>query len=137
MEQHKCAFSGALITNQFNCEHATSVVRRAGPDVACQSATAHIQCELLFQCLKTAALPVFGFEDDLLSMPHSVLMKIQLGGLSGLQRVLDGGAQEPVEVNNIHDTLERAIGKYGSLDAVPCGAFAEEMASYQLKRRRS
>ena len=65
LQQHKCAFSGTLITNQFACEHALPVARRAGPDVACQSATAHLQCEALFQCLKTAATKELLFKHGL------------------------------------------------------------------------
>lgn len=136
MEEHKCAFSNTLVTGQFGCEKGKQVTRRGGPDVVCASDEAHRQCEKLFQRMKQAALPAFGVEDDLLSMPHSVLVKIQFGGLLGLQRLQGGSTAESTVVKNIHSLVGQAIGKHGGLDAIPCQAFVEDMTSYKLKRRR-
>ncbi|MEK7717042.1 MAG: hypothetical protein AAB322_04735 [Pseudomonadota bacterium] len=136
MEEHKCAFSNTLVTGQFGCEKGEQVTRRGGPDVVCTSDEAHRQCDKLFQRMKQAALPAFGVEDDLLSMPHSVLVKIQFGGLLGLQRLQGNGTDESAVVKNIHGLVGQTIGKYGGLDAIPCQAFVEDMTSYKLKRRR-
>ena len=136
MEEHKCAFSNTLVTNQFGCEKGAQVTRRGGPDVVCASEEAHQRCEKLFQRMKQTALPAFGVEDDLLSMPHSVQMKIQFGGLLGLQRLQDKGTDESTVVKNIHGLVGQAIGKHGGLDAIPCQTFVEDMTSYKLKRRR-
>ena len=135
MEPYKCAFSNTLITKQFGCEKGEQVTRRGGPDIACTSEEAHLRCVKLFQKMKAAALPAFGVEDDLLSMPHSVLVKIQLGGLLGLQRLLSSGAADSAEVKNIHALVDQAVGQYESLDAVPCPALVEDMTSYKLRRR--
>ena len=136
MEEYKCAFSNTLVTNQFGCEQGMQVTRRDGPDVACLSEAAHRRCEMLFERMKQVALPAFGVEDDLLSMPHSVLVKIQFGGLLGLQRLVENGAEDSGNVANIHDLVGRAIEMHGSLEAIPCPAFVEDMISYKLKRRR-
>lgn len=134
MEEYKCAFSNTLVTNQFGCEKGEQVTRRGGPDVACKSGEAHARCEQLFQRMKAAALPAFGVDDDLLSMPHSVLVKIQFGGLLGLQRLLDPGAAS-TEVKNIHVLLDQAAGRFNGLESVPYPALAQEMTSYKLRRR--
>jgi hypothetical protein len=136
MEGYKCAFSNTLVTGQFGCEKGEQVTRRSGPDVVCASDEAHQQCEKLFQRMKQTALPAFGVEDDLLSMPHSVLVKIQFGSLLGLQRLQSDGTDESAVVKNIHGLVGQAIGKHGGLDAIPCQAFVEDMTSYKLKRRR-
>jgi len=136
MEEYKCAFSNTLVTEQFGCENGKQVTRRGGPDVACTSDQAHRRCERLFQRMKETALPAFGVEDDLLSMPHSVLMKIQFGGLLGLQRLLADGSAPLAAVDNIHALVDRALAKHGDLDAVPYRALVEDMTSYKLKRRR-
>ncbi|GAB4507119.1 MAG: hypothetical protein Tsb0026_01350 [Sulfuricaulis sp.] len=135
MEEYKCAFSNTLVTNQFGCEKGEQVARRGGPDIACTSDAAHQRCEKLFQQLKSAALPAFGVEDDLLSMPHSVLVKIQYGGLLGLQRLLRSDAAGSVTVKNVHALVDQAIGKYNDLDAIPCPALVEDMTSHKLRRR--
>lgn len=135
--ERKCAFSGTLITHQFGCENAEHVTRRGGPDVACTSLTAQQRCESLFQRMKQVAMPAFGVEDDLLSMPHSVLMKIQFGGLLGLQQAIEKAATAATEVQNVDALIGRALEEYGGMDAIPCQMFVDDMTAYQLKRRRS
>ncbi len=119
----------------FGCDKAEHVVRRGGPDIACQSLEAHQQCDQLFLGMKAAALPAFGVEDDLLSMPQSVLVKIQFGGLLGLQRQVDDGGGDLAKVNNIHALVSQALQKQGTLEAIPYSALVESMTSYKLKRR--
>ena len=133
-EDYKCAFNSTLLGEQFGCARAQAIVRRGGPDVACTSDPAHARCETLFQHLKQAALPAFGVEDDLLSMPHSVLVKIQFGGLLGLQRLVESSAG--AEVKDIDALLTRTLEKYADLAAVDYPALAADMTAYQLKRRR-
>lgn len=133
MEEHKCAFSNTLVTNQFACEKGVQVTRRGGPDVACTSEEAHLRCEQLFQRMKTAALPAFGVEDDLLSMPHSVLVKIQFGGLLGLQRLLCGAGSG--EVKNIHALIDQAVDRFNGLESISYSALVDDMTSYKLRRR--
>jgi hypothetical protein len=135
MQEYKCAFSNTQVTGQFACENGKPVTRRDGPNVVCTSDEAHQQCELLFQRMKQAALPAFGVEDDLLSMPHSVMVKIQFGGLLGLRRLQGTNTDESADVNNIHGLVVQAIGKHGGLDTIPCQALVEDMTSYKLKRR--
>lgn len=134
METYKCAFNGTLVAASYGCTHAEPVARRGGPDIACRSPTSHRRCAELFERLKGAALPAFGVEDDLLAMPHSVLMKIQHGGLAGLQRLLDGAAAR--RVDDIDTLVERALATYRAIDALPCADVVGDMTGYQLKRRR-
>jgi hypothetical protein len=135
MDEYKCAFSSTLVSNLFGCDKAEQVTRRGGPDIACTSDAAHQRCEQLFQRMKAAALPAFGVEDDLLSMPHSVLVKIQHGGLLGLQRLLEPGAAGSAAVQNVHALVDQTVGKYGNPDVIPCPALVQDMTSYKLRRR--
>jgi hypothetical protein len=134
MDEFKCTFNSTLLGGQFGCARAQAIVRRGGPDVACTSEPAHARCERVFQYLKQAALPAFGVEDDLLSMPHSVLVKIQFGGLLGLQRLVEPAAG--AEVKDIDALLARTQEKYPDLATVDYPALTADMTAYQLKRRR-
>lgn len=114
---------------------AKTVVRRGGPEVACTSEIGHARCESLFQQMKQAALPVFGVEDDLLSMPHSVLIKIQHGGLLGLQRIMNEAPVAASTVADINALCERAAGRYQDVASIPYQTFVQDMTAYKLKRR--
>ena len=133
--ENKCAFSQTLIGGQFGCAHAEPVVRRGGAEIACRSADGAQRCTTLLQCLKDAALPAFGVEDDLLSMPHSVLVKIQFGGLLGVRCLLDATLSDADSVTDINALVEQALDKFTALDAVPCAGIVADMTGFKPRRR--
>lgn len=134
METYKCAFNSTLVGGTFGCAQSEPVVRRSGPDVACRSAAAHERCAEMYARLKTAALPAFNVDDDLTTMPHSVLVKIQHGGLLGLQRLL--GDEQPPAVADVSRLVARTLERYQATAGVPCDQVVPDMTGYQLKRRR-
>lgn len=129
-----CPFGSTLVTETCACVHAEQVVRRGGAEIICQEDAAYSRCSNLFQHLKQAALPAFDVEDDLTTMPHSVLQKIQFGGLLGLQTLLTNQAAD--QVANVVSLMEAAEAKYGSLDSLPYAELVRFITEYKLKRRR-
>jgi predicted membrane GTPase involved in stress response len=136
MEEHKCPFSAPLVTRQFGCTHSQEVIHRGGAEINCRNAKAHARCDQLFQHLKAVALPAFGVEDDLLSMPHSVLVKVQYGGLLGLQRVRHGTVQAAERVEDIQALVSEAVVQFGSVADVPCASFLADITGFKPRARR-
>ncbi len=129
-----CPFGSTLVSESCRCVHAEQVVRRGGAEIICQDDTAHSRCGDLFQRLKQAALPQFDVEDDLTAMPHSVLQKIQFGGLFGLDKLVSG--QTADSVANIVTLVDAAEARYHDLDHFPYAELAAFISGYKLKRRR-
>jgi len=134
MEEYKCPFSAPLITRQFGCANSQEVIHRGGAEINCTDAAAHARCDLLFQRMKAAALPAFGVEDDLLSMPHSVLVKIQYGGLLSLQRVLRAASQAGERVEDVRVLVAEASLRFS--DAVPCALLVDDITAFKPRARR-
>lgn len=128
----KCPFASALVTELAACRHAEQVVRRGGSEYDCRSAPDHSVCQDLCDRLKAAALPAFGVDDDLTTMPHSVLVKVQRGGLQGLAR-LTGQEQEKVE--DIADVRDRALRQYGGPEGLPVTELVETISAFRAERR--
>jgi hypothetical protein len=134
VQEHKCPFSAPLITRQFGCVNSQEVIHRGGTEINCTDAEAHTRCALLFQRMKAAALPAFGVEDDLLSMPHSVQVKIQYGGLLGLQRMLRAEPQVAERVADVSALVAEAALRFG--DEVPCASFVNDITAFKPRARR-
>lgn len=86
--------------------------------------------------MKAVSLPEFGVEDDLLHMPHGVQLKIQFGGLSGLQRVTTGSSAQQMPIRDIDALVQAAIERYSSPEQVPCAELRHDIATWELPRRR-
>ncbi len=129
-----CPFGSTLVTETCHCVHADQVVRRGGAEIICQSEAAYVRCTELFQHLKNVALPEFEVEDDLATMPHSVLQKIQFGGLLGLQQLTSDQPTDTVaDIASLLDALET---KFGTLNNLPFNDLVSSITEYKLKRRR-
>lgn len=130
-----CPFGSTLVTETCECVQAEQVVRRGGAEIICQDDAVHSRCVNLFQRLKHAALPEFEVEDDLTTMPHSVLQKIQFGGLLGLQTLLTGQAADTV--TDVASLVDAAETKYHDLEGLPYAELVAFITAYTLKRRRA
>ena len=136
MTDRICPFSATLARNDFACSRATQVIRRGGAEFTCQSDTAHTRCRQLFEHCKQAALPKFGVEDDLTRMPQSVLVKIQFGGLLGLQRSISGQPSEASRIDDIEALLAAAIEHFSGLESIPYHQLVDDIIAWKLPRRR-
>jgi hypothetical protein len=128
----KCPFAAPITSGRAACHCAHEVVRRGGSEYDCEMPASHERCCAVHARLRAVGLKAFDVDDDLTSMPHSVLVKIQSGGLTGLQRLLsDHGDQ----IEDVDGFLDRALSQFGGLDNVPFGQLAPDMVGQKLERR--
>jgi hypothetical protein len=131
IEAGRCPFAATLLRKDFGCDRAIEVVRRGGPEVGCTDTVACRRCERLFDALKAVALPALGYEDDLATTPHSVFVKIQFGGLLGLQRLL---GREVPEIENVRILVEESEEPVGRPEAM--AAVVADIEAWRPRRRR-
>lgn len=136
----KCSFAMTLITEEFGCESAQLVTRRAGPDIACSSEQASDRCQQVYAEFKAIGLPAFDAEDDLLKTPASVFTKIQYGGLLGLRKNLNISKNvtedENKNIDNIYQLLEQAVKRFESCNNIPYQELVDSMTSFKIKRKK-
>jgi hypothetical protein len=130
-----CPFSVPLIKQDFNCKYAREIIRRGGSEIACEQADQHSMCCKLHTVIKNLALAVMGYEDDLLSVPHNVLVKIQYGGLLGLEELLNGKRVEDDKVADIATVVNRAHAEYQNFDSIPEDPINNAILNYKTQRR--
>jgi hypothetical protein len=131
----KCPFRATIMTRSYGCEHAEEITRREGPDVACNSASSNVQCQQFFNAIKGPALDALGHEDDLTTMPASVLQKIQYGSLLGLQRQVTGDPNKD-SVDSIAQLMEEAITRFDGVEGFPLESCIDAIKSYKMRKRR-
>lgn len=127
-----CPFSATLVKNDFGCQYANSIVRRGGAEIACLKSDRHSICSMLHERIKAAALNEMGLEDDLLSLPHSVLVKIQYGGLLGLQAVMEGSADGVEDISSLVTSVNECYTNFSDL---PFDRITSAIVDYKLARR--
>lgn len=132
-----CPFSAPVVKKDAGCACAQEVIRRGGAEVACQDEAAHKRCNELYLRIKAESLALMGAEDDLLTLPHSVLVKVQYGGLAGLQSLLDTQADATEQIKNITGLVAEVKDKFNGLENLPFAAISQAVMDFRVSRRRS
>jgi hypothetical protein len=136
MSDLMCPFSAPLVKKDFLCTQADEVIRRGGSEIACKNLESHTQCTKMHTQMKLAALAAMELEDDLLTVPHNTLVKIQYGGLLGLQAMMSPEKADSTMVENIENLVAQARSTYGELSNVQLEKINEAIANFKTQRRR-
>lgn len=131
----RCPFEKAILGTQCSCELADrfSVAEQMG--VECRSILARNNCATLLSLMRERArftLKVTGTSNNL---PFGKEMKVMIGGLMGLQRLMTMEEAATARVTNIHALVQQAQQVYGSLGTLPYQEIVKSIAAFQSKRR--
>jgi hypothetical protein len=115
LHERACPFAKSILTRCAGCSKSLKRNIAEREIVVCASAEAHARCIELRDLLRhnfTFALGKLNIDGPL---PHAQEMRIQCGGIRGLQILVD----ESEEVADIHKMLEAAQQKFGELEDFP------------------
>ena len=135
LNERPCRFEKALLTRCADCAHARRLNLAEREAVACDSETGWSRCAEWLGLLRPRAqfaLQLVAVDGPL---PHAKEMRVQCGGLKGLQAVLDPAAGEDPRVTDIGGLLALATTRFGALDSVPFAEVMKAVARFQLRRR--
>ena len=133
MEEHRCPFQVPQIKKDLACSLGVEVTRRDGAAVACQSGSASRHCCELYARLKQVGLEASGMKDDLAKVPQSLYIKVQYGGLLGLQRLLGDTHQDIVDISSLLTQLHE---QYGGIENIPCEQVKADIESHKVRRKK-
>lgn len=130
-----CPFEKAIISGQCDCEHAGRSALGEHLGVSCRGGLVQVNCVTLLELLRERsrfALKVTATEQ----LPFGKELKVMIGGLQGLQRVVHSDAPD-TRVANIHGLIAAAQAQFGGLTALPFEQVIKGVAAYQSRRRQS
>lgn len=129
-----CSFEKAILTRVCDCELAGKINLAEREAVSCRSAGACADCGALHALLRHNAMFTFKLIHEG-PLPHAKELKVQCGGLLGLQRVLEVEAADQARVANVFGLVAAAQKKYGSLSELPYSEIVQSIAAYEGRRR--
>ena len=135
MSREHCPFRKTILGGSCSCHLALKTHLPTGCSVSCSDDGAWDQCDELLGELVVAAKFVLQFMEDTDSLTHGKFMKIQHGGLLGLARLMND--DESTTVDDIHALVNSARQRYNSLHDIPYQELLDDIANWQLKRRRN
>lgn len=108
MQNPHCAFRKPVMGSGFTCEHASLCHTPMGCSVLCQDLDAFDRCNDLLDTLTEAGRFALGYTPGTDTFTHGKLMKVQHGGLLGIQAFLEPDATAD-RVENISELVDKAL----------------------------
>jgi hypothetical protein len=133
ISKRRCAFEKALLSRRCSCVCSTRFYLADREGVSCDSASMHQRCSEFIRLLRESAkfaLKITSLETEL---PHAKEIKIQNGGLIGLQRVLRPGRRIE-HVADIAGLITLGERDYGALEQFPYQEIVQSIASFEGRR---
>jgi hypothetical protein len=135
INQRRCVFEKAVLTRRCSCLCSARFYLADREGIACDSATAHDRCSLFITQLRANAR--FALRITVLDgeLPHAREIKVQNGGLLGLQRILhpDLSGDKVIDIAGLTALGEQT---YGSLEQIPYREIVKSIADFEGRPRR-
>lgn len=144
-----CPFERAILARYSACPLAERQNIAEREAVACGLPTAREQCAALRALLRqnsAFALKLTQVDGPLV---HAKEMKVQCGGLQGVQQAVAPGAAAVAQVEalasgtealpmvaDVHGLVQAALAKFGDLQRLPYSTIVQSVVAYQIRRRR-
>lgn len=127
-----CVFEKALLSGCAVCALAEHHALAERVTIACTSPLVRAECGRLSGFLREKSAFALRLTHTQRILPHAMMMKIQCGGLIGMQQALDGEAPAP----DVQRLLRIAHERHGDLAALPYSEIIKGVAAFQLRKRR-
>ena len=154
MNPTRCYFEKLLLLRYGNCEQAKKLFLAEREAYACDSATAQQQCFRLLEHLRSNSRFSLQVTQADGPLPHAKEIKVQAGGLFGLQQLLgdqnvtqtdilnDDDAkfgeqsQQQAPIENVYATINDAVTQYKELNSIPYNEIVKTIMNFKLPERK-
>ncbi|MFK5891856.1 MAG: hypothetical protein QM504_01385 [Pseudomonadota bacterium] len=152
INHQRCVFEKMVLLRYGNCEFNQKLLLAEREAMACQSATAQKNCQLLLNTIRQNARFALQITKADSPLPHAKEIKVQAGGLFGLQQYLehkntaltealsdeklkfDNDSSQPIK--NIHKTVSDALDKFIEIKYFPYNEIVKAIIHFTLPSRK-
>lgn len=129
-----CIFAKAILRRCCACSRSQKLFIAEREAVACKSPGGRQRCEEVLEVLRGKAAFALKLQQIDGPLPHAKELKVQCGGMLGVQESLSHESAELV--GDIHQLLENAFAEYGSADTLPYSEVVRTITSFQPRNKR-
>lgn len=126
-----CVFAKAILRRCCRCSRSQKLFIAEREAVACKSPGGRQRCAEVLGVLHGKATFALRLPHPEAVLPHGKELKVQCGGMLGLQQALLPDQADADTVEDIIDLLENAIEDYGSVEALPYSEVVKGITGFQ------
>jgi len=135
LNTHRCVFEKCISSRRGSCRMAQRFHLADREGIACKAASGKALCNEFLNSMRQKARFALHLTRADEPLPHAKEIKVQTGGLLGLQALLHPESGEQ-QIGNILGLIEQAIQHHGSLAGVPYDVIVQSIVKFEARRRR-
>jgi hypothetical protein len=136
VNERRCVLEKALNTRKVTCSHAERFCLADREGVGCKTDAAQHRCQQLLTRMRDGARFVLQMTHIGGPLPHNKEIKVQAGGLLGIQAQLYPERAASDEVDDVFGLLNAADAQFGGAADYPYQDIVKHIARYQNRTRR-
>ncbi|MDF1528485.1 MAG: hypothetical protein P1R74_05090 [Sedimenticola sp.] len=135
MNERFCLFEKCLFAGHAGCSQSERFNLAEREGIYCKSDPAQAQCAELLELLHHHSRFILKFNDEKELLSHAQALRLQVGGIRGLDQVIENQEGQVRYVENIHTLINKAIDNYTNLNALPFSELMQQIAAFKGRKR--
>ena len=136
LNQRRCIFEKTISSRRCTCEKALRFHLADREGIACKSAAGNALCTELLNSMRHKARFALHLTRADAPLPHAKEIKVQTGGLLGLQSLLRPEKPGQQNVDNVLGLINLALQRFGRLAELPYDGIIQSIVKFEGRRKR-
>jgi len=137
INERRCVYEKTINSRRCTCNKSQRFHLADREGIACKSATGNALCSTLLNSMRSQARFALQLTHADSPLPHAKEIKVQTGGLLGLQGLLRPELAAETNINNAIGLIEDAIAQYGNLESIPYGIIVQSIVKFEGRKKRT
>lgn len=137
INERRCVFEKAINSRLCNCSQSERFNLADREGVACKTAAGNALCTELLHSIRQNARFSLHLTDISGPLPHAREIKVQVGGVRGLQKLLGVAAADTSTVEDIYGVANAVLNRYGSISELPFDEIVQSIVGFKGRKKRS
>ena len=136
INQRRCVFEKTINSRRCTCKQAQRFHLADREGIACKSATGNALCIEFLNSMRSNARFALHLTSADGPLPHTREIKVQTGGLLGLQGLIYPHRAADSNIENAIGLIDAAIEKYDILEKLPYDILVQAIVKFEGRKKR-
>ena len=136
INQRRCVFEKTINSRRCTCNQSQRFHLADREGIACKSAPDNALCIEFLNSMRSNARFALHLTSADGPLPHTKEIKVQTGGLLGLQALIYPHRATDTNIENAIGLIDAAIEKYSSLEKLPYDILVQAIVKFEGRKRR-
>ena len=133
----RCVFEKSINSRRSTCTSSRRIHLADREGIACNSADNQAVCTEFLALMRSSARFALHQTSAAGPLPHAREIKVQTGGMLGLQSLVYPERSTHSNVDDIIGILHQALENHGSLEQLPFDVIVQSIVRFEGRRKRS